>query len=257
MKHGLIAAMMLGLIAASLLLAPYAEQCCEYLGLLAPEGVSERPGYQHVKVEASRIDGGLPEDVPGARIGEVLAPFTLNDIHGKPFEVRFERHPHTVFCFVSSFCPTSKIYERRLNTLKDDFPGVQFIAVNADAMESPAELVEHFVTSTRENRLSWPVLKDWKAALATRLGARVCPDVFVFDRSGALVYRGGVDDNRVEAKVEQPYLRFVLEDLARAEAPRWRWQPPNGCCAIDADANEKTPEGARVFGPQPVAGKQP
>ena len=209
------------------------EDCCEYLGLLAPEGVSETPGQEHVDFADATADGSIPATLPGLKLNDSPGAIRLPDIDGVMHEVDFGAKKFTVVVWVSSFCPTSKIYEVRLNTLSRDFAGnVQFVAINSSAMESIAELKAHYHDSHPE-RLKLTVLKDDRNVVADTFGARVSAEVFVFDSEGHLQYRGGIDDARNPERVGVEYLRVVLNQLVKGEAPEWRYQPAKGCCPID------------------------
>ncbi|MCC6573037.1 MAG: redoxin domain-containing protein [Planctomycetes bacterium] len=233
LKYILLAVVMLSIAVSVILAAPLLQQCCEYFGLVAPEGVSEVPGVKHVAVVPARPDGTIPEEVPGLKLRQKVENFSLPDLNGKKHQVDFSAKTLTVVVWVSSVCPTSKIYEDRLNKLQAEFGDVAFWAVNSSAMEGVAELREHYLKPTRPDRLRITVLKDDRNIIADRFGAQKCPDIFVFDRDGKLQYRGGVDDSRKPMDVKKQYLREVLKDLLKGETPQWRYTPANGCCPID------------------------
>jgi hypothetical protein len=217
---------------ATYLIAPQqVEECCEYIGLLAPEGVSETPGVEHVDFAEAEADGNIPAEVPGLKLNDTPATVTLPDLDGKQRTIDFAGEV-TVVVWVSSFCPTSKIYEERLNALAEDFSDVRFWAINSSAMESLIELKAHFGDGD-ENRLRWTVLKDDDNVVADKFGARVSTEVFVFDTQGRLQYRGGIDDARQPDMVAVQYLRTVLKQITSGEAPEWHYQPSKGCCPID------------------------
>lgn len=217
------------------------EECCEYIGLLAPEGVSEVPGQDHVNFDSAPDDGSIPASLPGLKLHDRVEPFELPDVHGKTRRVDFRHGRFTVVVWVSSFCPTSKIYEERLNTLAEDFDGrVDFTGINSSAMESVEELHDHF-TDGDPNRLRMTVLKDDNNVIADRFGARVSAEAFVFDGKGRLQYRGGIDDARSPDHVGVEYLRTVLDQLVNGKAPEWRYRPAKGCCPIDRLGADKEP----------------
>ncbi|MEE9311393.1 MAG: hypothetical protein V3V10_03165 [Planctomycetota bacterium] len=212
------------------------EECCEYIGLLAPDGVSEVPGQEHVAIEQAREDGKIPAGVPGLQIGDSAGEIALADINGKAQTVNFKVREFTVIVWVSSFCPTSKIYEERVVKLAYDFRSdVQWYAINSSAMESLGELQEHFGKPT----WTLPVLKEQGADLADRFGARVTTETYVFGKDGKLLYRGGIDDARQPTRVEQEYVREVLEALTNGKAVPFEYQPAKGCCPIDRLGNEE------------------
>lgn len=238
---GVIALVGLTSAAAYVFLPDEFEECCEYIGLLAPDGVSEVPGQEHVDFESAPDDGSIPANLPGLKLHDRVEPFELPDIHGKNQQVDFDKDRLTVVVWVSSFCPTSKIYEARLNTLTADFDGdVEFVGINSSAMESVDELREHF-TDGDPDRLRMTVLKDDKNVIADRFGARVSAEAFVFDGKGRLQYRGGIDDARSPDHVSLEYLRTVLDQLVDGDTPEWRYRPAKGCCPIDRLGAETEP----------------
>lgn len=233
-KYVVGALLVIGTIAVTYLVLPQQviDDCCEYVGLFGPEDVSEVPGVEHAEFEQARSDGSIPATAPGMKLHDVLAPFTLKDLHGNEVKVDPSRHDYTAVVWVSCLCPTSKVYEIRLNELARDYPGVNWVAINSAAMESVSELREHFDRAD-EDRLRLAVLKDDGNVIADRLGARVSTETFVFDRAGKLQYRGAIDDARNPTRVTTSYVRSVLDALAAAREPQWRYQPPKGCCPID------------------------
>lgn len=243
MKYLVVALCSLTLATSVLLVSFNFDACCEYLGLLAPEGVSERPGVEHAQIEAALEDGAIPESVRGIKLHQPGGPVSLPDLDHQVREIDYAAAKFTVFVWVSALCPTSGIYEERLNALKSEFGSeVAFWAVNSDEMEKLPELRSHF--QRKEGPLKLTVLKDEGNVLADRWGARVCPDVFVFSREGKLEYRGGVDDSRNPQEVRESYLREVLRSLLRGEKPRWRYQKANGCCPIDRVRPANAPQAA-------------
>lgn len=230
-----------GVLVAGLFMTETGQDCCEYLGLLAPDGVSEVPGVDHADIAEARDDGQIPESVPGLKLNDRVEPFELADLDGKSHTVDCSQSEVTVVVWVSGFCPTSKIYEARLNALRDSFRGrVKFWAINSSAMESVEDLKEHFRDSD-EDRLDWTILKDDQNVIADQFGAMVSTDTFVFDREGRLQYRGAVDDARNPQRVEVEYLRRVLGRVLDGRDPEWRYQAPKGCCPIDRVETKKAP----------------
>lgn len=237
LKYGLPIALIVSTLGASFFLLPSLDECCEYLGLLSPEGVSEVPGVEHADIEEAEADGSIPSSVPGLKLHDHAGEIELPDIHGESRRIDFGAAGATVFVFVSSFCPTSKIYEERLNRLAADFRDVAFWAISSSAQEDLDRLRAHFDDGA-PNRLKMTVLRDEDHLVADRWGGRVATDVFVFDPEGRLVYRGGIDDSRKPQEVETEYLRLALQDLTAGEEPRWRYQPSTGCCPIARNSEE-------------------
>jgi hypothetical protein len=245
MKYLIPPVIVLGVFGATALgtwmFAPkFFEECCEWIGLIAPDGVSEVPGQKHVTFEKSG-DGQIPDSVPGLRDGDHPGEITLPDLHGEPVTIDFSKAPATVLLWTSSYCPTSKIYEERIAELTRRNPDVQWFGINSSAMEGVPELREYFAENPE--RLGMPVLKDERNVLADRFGARVTTESFVFDREGVLQYRGAIDDARNPTRVRQQFLRDAVRAVSAGNDPKWRYQPANGCCPIDRiDPEEEAAE---------------
>lgn len=239
-KYALGAFLVIGTLVVTYLAMPkeVIDECCEYIGLLGPEDVSEVPGVEHAAIEEARPDGSIPETVPGLKLHDAMPVFTLPDLHGAQVKVEAGA-PFTVVIWVSSLCPTSQVYEVRLNELKRDFADVRWVMINSAAMESVPELLEHFERD-EPGRLQLPVLKDDRNVVADLFGARVSTETFVFDRAGKLQYRGAIDDARNPTRVKVSYLREVLKDLAAGKTPQWRYTAPKGCCPIDRVEKESS-----------------
>lgn len=124
-------------------------------------------------------------------------------------------HRATVFVFLSTQCPVSKVYAPRLNVLAQKYAaqGVQVIGVFSNMQEGQAE-----VTAYAQGRgITFPVVRDGDARLAARYGATMTPQAFVVDPSGAVIYSGRVDDN---ADASQVHRRDVAAALDAALAGR-------------------------------------
>jgi hypothetical protein len=208
------------------------EECCSYLGLLAPEGVSEVPGVAHADLPDATDDGSIPADLPGLKLGDAAGEIALPDLDGKAVNIDFSKADLTAIVWVSCYCPTSMIYEARLNQVAADYSGVQWYAINSSAMESVEELRKHYGDGDPD-RLRLTVLKDDRNVIADRFGVSVTTETYIFNRAGKLEYRGGIDDARNPQRVEVHYVRPVLDALANGREPKWRYQPAKGCCPID------------------------
>ena len=98
----------------------------------------------------------------------------------------------SVLVFYSSECPISNGYSPLLNKVAAEFPvaRVRFIGVCVDPDLSDAEILAH----AKDFGLKFPVVHDPVGALGKRLGAKVTPEAFVVDATGAIRYFGRIDD---------------------------------------------------------------
>jgi len=97
-----------------------------------------------------------------------------------------------VLVFLGTECPLAEAYAPRLAQLARDFGkrGVAFFGADANQQDGPVAIGRF----AEKHGLPFPILKDVGNELADRLGAERTPEVFVLDRSRAVVYRGRIDD---------------------------------------------------------------
>ena len=98
----------------------------------------------------------------------------------------------TVVLFYSSECPISNAFSPTLAAIAEahaaDPLAVVGVCVDADL---PAEdIAKH----AREFHLNFPVVQDRDGSITARFAAKVTPEVFVYDSSRQLRYRGRIDD---------------------------------------------------------------
>ena len=97
-----------------------------------------------------------------------------------------------VIAFLGVECPLAEVYAPRLAAIARDFErrGVGFFGVDSNRQDGPVAIGRF----AEKHGLPFPVLKDVGNELADRLGAERTPEVFVLDRTRAVVYRGRIDD---------------------------------------------------------------
>ena len=98
-----------------------------------------------------------------------------------------------VALFWSSRCPVCRRYGAALKALAKEYEGrAKFVAVFPNSTETPADAKAWL----DEEVATVPGALDRRREAATRLAAVVTPTALVFDASGALRYRGPIDDDR-------------------------------------------------------------
>lgn len=117
-----------------------------------------------------------------------------------------------VFLFTSIDCPISNRYAPVVKQLIETFArqNIAFWLVYPNPVESSAAIRAHL------SAYDYPVhaLRDPKHELVKLTKAVVTPEAAVFDRTGALAYRGRLDDRYVSLGVERPMA--TRQDLAEA-----------------------------------------
>ena len=150
------------------------------------------------------------------KVGAKVADFNVNDAIGRPVKFSTLRGDITVVMFVSVQCPISNDYNERIIALHNDYTakGVKFIFLNANATESPTQIINH----AKQVGFPFPVYRDPGNVVADRFGAQVTPESYVIDKLGTVLYHGAIDDARNPVRVTAQGLRMAL-DAVMASRP--------------------------------------
>jgi hypothetical protein len=142
-----------------------------------------------------------------------------------------------VLIFLSPECPVANAGIPVLNALAKEFAprGFDLVGAYSDPALKLSVLREH----AAESRLAFAVADDRAQHLARATGAAYTPEVFVFSRAGALLYRGRIDDRVRGFGPARPVaahedLREVLTALAAGRTERFRDRPGFGCTIPNA-----------------------
>ncbi|HKR98480.1 MAG TPA: thioredoxin family protein [Candidatus Dormibacteraeota bacterium] len=161
-------------------------------------------------------DFALPDVVSGSTV-------TRDDAAaGRPLLVVFAcRHcPYMKHC-VAELARIGRDYDGRI--------GMVAIASNdpaAYAEDEPESLAE----MAREQGFTFPVLYDESQDIARAYSAVCTPDNYLFDKAGALVYRGQLDDSRPgRGDCDGRDLRAALDAVLDDGQPPAEQKPSVGC----------------------------
>ena len=89
--------------------------------------------------------------------------------------------PLITIVFTSNFCPYSRKYDERLNTLYQEYSkrDVQFIMVNPN--NGPDDTIEEMKKKAVEHAYKFPYLKDPDQVLTNILGATRTPETYLLN----------------------------------------------------------------------------
>ncbi len=136
-----------------------------------------------------------------------------------------------VLCYTGVGCPISQKIAPRLTRLSAAYAerGARFLGINANPQDSRAAIEKEHA----ELALGFPIFKDFRQELTRALAAKTTTEVFVFDRSGKLRYRGAIDDQySLGAARPEPTRNFLiqaLEAVLAGEEPACAETEPQGC----------------------------
>ena len=150
-----------------------------------------------------------------AAIGAKAPAFSLvNAVDGKTYSMK--PGELSVVVFTCNQCPYAKAFEPRIIELAKLYQakGVRFYAIDSnDDMKYSEETVENMKARATEKGYPFPYLKDGDSSIARAYGARVTPHVFVVDGTGAIRYRGYVDDSAKPEERKTTGLSDALDAL--------------------------------------------
>lgn len=171
--------------------------------------------------------------------GLVLAavPFA----HRQPQQTR-------VTLYLSTDCPVAARYTPRLNALVAEFAprGVEFEAVFPNEGESRSGVGRYVA----ERGYTFPWKLDVGGDRAKADGVETLPVALVHGPSGELLYRGAIDDNKIDELAKRPYLANALEAALAGRKPEVAETEPFGCLLM---AGEPVPATERVTYAEHVA----
>jgi peroxiredoxin len=171
----------------------------------------------------------------GISLGDQAPPFELPDTAGKKHAVG-EPSPDnraTVVYWTCNHCPYAIAWHDRLLEVARDYgdQGVRFLAINSNDGEkypddSLAAMKERVKT---EGNWPHPYLHDESQEVANAYGAKMTPDLFVFDEDLRLRYRGAPDADYEDPSQEAAWLRAAVDDLLGGRDVEMAESEPVGC----------------------------
>jgi len=145
-----------------------------------------------------------------------LADVKMKNVDGKDVTITSAAGKKgTLVVFTCNHCPWAKAWESRIAELGNAAKkaGMGVIAINAnDPAAYPEDNMDGMKKRAKTLKLAFPYAMDATSDIARAFGASRTPAAFLFDKSGALVYHGTIDDNAKEPeKVTQRYLKDAVD----------------------------------------------
>lgn len=168
-------------------------------------------------------------------LGTLLPSFELPDtISGKLVRSSDWNDQIVVVAFICNHCPFVIHLKRDLAEFGRhcQSQNVTMVAISSnDAATYPADAPELMKADAGEFQYVFPYLYDESQSVARAFDAACTPDFFVFDRAGALAYRGQFDDSRPGngVPVTGQDLRAAVAALVSGERPSLAQKPSIGC----------------------------
>lgn len=162
-------------------------------------------------------------------LGEPAPPFDLPGVDGKTHELSdYEGQPVAVV-FSCCHCPYVVAWEDRLNAVARDYAGrAGLVVVNSNAGYI-GDSFEDMERRSKEKGFVFPFVYDETQETARDYTAARTPEVFVFDASHRLVYRGAPDADHQDPSEDARYLRDALDATLNGGKPGASETPAVGC----------------------------
>jgi peroxiredoxin len=176
-------------------------------------------------------------------LGTQAPPFHLPATDGKSYSLdSFGKAEVLVVIFICNHCPYVKATLDRFIALQKYFSGksVQLVGINPnDAKKYPEDDFPSMKRLWEKKGNPFPYLMDESQSVARAYQAVCTPDIFVYNRSRQLAYRGRLDDNwqqpdQVQREDLKSAIQYILEHKNIPFDPipsmgcsiKWRNPPP-------------------------------
>src|SRR5580692_2326795 len=163
---------------------------------------------------------------PILAIGSAAPDFSLPGIDGKVHKLGEYKDPILVVMFICNHCPTSQLYEGRMEKLVSYYSGkgVGFVAINPNDPKAitlselgytdVSDSVEEMKIRAEYRHFNFPYLWDGETQSVTQAyGAQATPHVFIFDKERNLRYEGRIDNAQRESLAKTQDARAALDEL--------------------------------------------
>ena len=168
-------------------------------------------------------------------LGTQAPDFTLTNTDGNRVSLSdFRDKKALVIIFMCNHCPYVKHVAPELTRVSNEFrpKGVGFIGISSnDVVAHPEDSPEMMKVEAAKQGYKFPYLYDADQSVAMAYNAACTPDIFVFDSSNRLVYRGQLDDSR--PKSDKPLtgkdLRTALDCILAGKQVSNEQRPSIGC----------------------------
>jgi len=170
---------------------------------------------------------------PG-EIGSAFVDFELKGIDGKIYSLdSFASKSVIVLIFMCNHCPYVQAVVERFVKLQSKLgdKGVQFVGISSNDVETyPEDSFENMKIFSEERNINFPYLIDENQSTAKNYDAVCTPDIYVYDNSRHLKYRGRLDDNwKEEEKVVRRDLESAVDLILLNKEIKFEQIPSMGC----------------------------
>ena len=168
-------------------------------------------------------------------LGTAAPDFSLPDTDGRTVSLKdLAGGKALLVMFICNHCPYVKHVRAQLAQVGRDYSarGVEIVAVSSnDPAAYPDDSPEHMKEEKAAAGYTFPYLFDASQEVAKAYRAACTPDLYVFDATQRLVYRGQLDDSRPKnaVPVTGKDLRAALDAVLAGKPVPAEQRPSLGC----------------------------
>lgn len=168
----------------------------------------------------------------GSRAPDFLLPDTVSGSMVSLKDVASDTA--TVVMFICNHCPFVKHIHSALASMAKAYKsrGISFVAISSnDVANYPDDSPEKMKQLAENEGFCFPYLYDETQEVARAFQATCTPDIFVYDSSLKLVYRGQFDDSRPggDTPASGADLAAALDAILSGQSPAIEQKPSIGC----------------------------
>lgn len=161
----------------------------------------------------------------------VISKIQLKTLKGESAFIKQNNAALSLFVFLSPECPLCKNYSPILNKLSDQFAGRLKVYGLVPGLAYTGSDLQHFA---KEYQIVFPLLIDSKKEFSDYIKATITPEVVLVDKSGAVIYRGAIDDwvrelGKKKLKPEEHYLENAINQYLNGSPVLVKKTIPKGC----------------------------
>ncbi len=196
---------------------------------------------------------------PVLAIGSSAPDFALPGVDGKIHKLSdYSASPILMVMFICNHCPTSQLYEGRIQKLVNDYrdKGVTSVAIQPNdpnaillselGYTDVSDSLEEMKIRAEYRHFNFPYLYDGETQSVSRAyGPSATPHVFIFDKDRKLRYEGRVDNSQRESLVKIQDARAALDAMLAGKPVAVPHTPAFGCSTkwkskIDSQLRERS-----------------
>lgn len=191
---------------------------------------------QYKECQEGHEKANMEEAFPTIALGTTmpLADVMMVGVNDKEVSLnKAKKENGLLVIFSCNTCPFVIKWEDRYNDLKTrcDKDKVGMIVLNPnEAKRADEDALSAMKKHATDMKYNFDYVVDAQSKLADAFGAKTTPHVFLFDKSGKLVYRGAIDDNADDkTQVKEKYLESAIGQMVKGEAITLAETKPVGC----------------------------